>query len=198
MKKLIMASASPRREKIFEELNLDFDIIKSTFEEKISDYNFSYAKIENLAYNKALDVALKINYPAVIISADTVVVLDNTILCKPKDKSNAFNMLKSLSNRQHFVVTSICGIDTTNNRKKIVSTTSYVQFEELSDEMINDYIETFNPLDKAGAYGIQELPNGFIKSVNGSFENIIGLCPKALKKVLNVLKFDIEQSLNKD
>lgn len=97
-------------------------------------------------------------------------------------------MLKALSNRQHFVVTAICVIDVLSMRKKIHSTTSYVEFENLSDEMINDYIENFKPFDKAGSYGIQELPQGFVKSVGGSFENIIGLCPKALEKTLSVFK----------
>lgn len=149
---------------------------------------FSYEKIENLAYNKALEVAKNITEPALVVGADTVVVLENTILGKPKDKEEAYKMLKSLSGRQHFVVTSICVIDAFSKRKKIHSTTSYVEFEDLSDDMINNYIEQFNPLDKAGSYGIQELPQGFVKSVGGSFENIIGLCPKALDKTLSVFK----------
>lgn len=149
---------------------------------------FSYEKIENLAYNKALEVVKNITEPALVVGADTVVVLENTILGKPKDKEEAYKMLKSLSGRQHFVVTSICVIDALSKRRKIHSTTSYVEFEDLSDDMINNYIEQFNPLDKAGSYGIQELPQGFVKSVGGSFENIIGLCPKALDKTLSIFK----------
>ena len=191
MKKIILASGSPRRKAIFEKLNINFEIIPSSYEESMPNHIFSYDKIENLAYNKALYVAKEIKEPALIVGADTVVVLDNNILCKPKDKTDAFYMLKSLSNRKHFVVTAICVIDTTNMRKKVSSTTSYVEFENLTDEMINNYIDTFNPLDKAGAYGIQELPSGFLKSVNGSFENIIGLCPKALQKILKTFKVEI-------
>ena len=191
MKKIILASASPRRKASFEKLNIHFEIIPSSYEESMPNHIFSYDKIENLAYNKALFVAKKIKEPALVVGADTVVVLDNNILCKPKDKTDAFYMLKSLSNRKHFVVTAICVIDTTTMRKKVSSTTSYVEFENLTDEMINNYIDTFNPLDKAGAYGIQELPSGFLKSVNGSFENIIGLCPKALQKILKTFKVEI-------
>ncbi len=191
MKKIILASGSPRRKAIFEKLNINFEIIPSSYEESMPNHIFSYDKIENLAYNKALFVAKEIKEPALVVGADTVVVLDNNILCKPKDKTDAFYMLKSLSNRKHFVVTAICVIDTTNMRKKVSSTTSYVEFENLTDEMINNYIDTFNPLDKAGAYGIQELPSGFLKSVNGSFENIIGLCPKALQKILKTFKVEI-------
>lgn len=149
---------------------------------------FSYEKIENLAYNKANEVAKCLSEEALVVGADTVVVLDNNILGKPKDEKEAFQMLKALANRQHFVVTSICVIEVPSMRKKVHSTTSYVEFEDLSDEQINFYITNFKPLDKAGSYGIQELPPGFVKSVGGSFENIIGLCPKALKKTLDVFK----------
>ena len=97
-------------------------------------------------------------------------------------------MLKSLSGREHFVVTAICIIDSVSGRKKFHSTTSYVEFENLTDEMINSYIDEFKPFDKAGAYGIQELPQGFVKRIGGSFENIVGLCPKALEKTLAVFK----------
>lgn len=185
-KRLILASASPRRKELFKRLNVDFEIIPSSYDEKIESHEFSYEKIENLAYNKALAVAKDVKDDALVVGADTVVILDNEILGKPHSKDEAFNMLKALSNRQHFVVTAICVIDVLSMRKKIHSTTSYVEFENLSDEMINDYIENFKPFDKAGSYGIQELPQGFVKSVGGSFENIIGLCPKALEKTLSV------------
>ena len=188
MKKLILASSSPRRKKIFEDLNLDFEIIPSSYEEKLENHDFSYDKIENLAYNKALAVAKTMTEPALVVGADTIVVNEHKILGKPKNKKEAFEMLKSLSNKEHFVVTSICAIETPTMRKKITSTTSYVTFNELSDEMINNYIEQFNPLDKAGSYGIQELPHGFVKQIGGSFENIIGLCPKALAKTLAIFK----------
>ncbi len=96
-------------------------------------------------------------------------------------------MLSMLSGIDHFVIKSICLIDVFSKRKKISSTTSYVEFNSLTDDMIKNYINDFNPLDKAGAYGIQELPSGFIKNINGSFENIVGLCPKSLNKLLSKL-----------
>lgn len=188
MKNLILASSSPRRKKIFEDLNLDFEIIPSEYEEKLENHDFSYEKIENLAYNKALYVARKIKENSIVVGADTIVVNEHKILGKPKDKKEAFEMLKSLSGKEHFVVTAICAIQTPSMRKKITSTTSYVTFNDLSDEMITAYIDNFNPLDKAGSYGIQELPHNFVKQIGGSFENIIGLCPKALAKTLAVFK----------
>lgn len=182
--KLILASTSPRRRHILEKMGLDFEIIPSDYEEVLENNIFSYEKIENLAYNKAKSVAISKDFSqcSIILSADTVVVLDNTILGKPQDKQDAVCMLTNLSGKKHSVVTSICAIS--SNNKKILSTTSYVEFEELSEEKIINYVETFNPLDKAGSYGIQELPKGFVKSVEGSFENIIGLCPKAVEELL--------------
>ena len=188
MKRIILASGSPRRKEIFKTLNIDFEIIPSSYDEVLENDVFTYEKIENLAYNKALTVANPIKESALIVGADTVVVLDNKIIGKPKDRADAFNMLKNLSAREHFVVTSICVIETPNMLKNIQSTTSYVEFEKLTDEMINEYIENCKPFDKAGAYGIQELPQGFVKHINGSFENIVGLCPKALEKALSVFK----------
>lgn len=197
-KKLILASASPRRREILTEMGLEFEIIPSRFEEDLETLDFTYEKIEELAYKKATAVLKNVVgqvcstyssqltvYSSLILSADTVVVLDNKILGKPKDGKEAIIMLKSLSGKKHSVVTSICVIDAQTSQKKIHSETSYVVFEDLSEEMITNYVETFRPLDKAGSYGIQELPEGFIKEVEGSFENIIGLCSKAVRKLLN-------------
>ena len=180
MKKIILASASPRRKSILESMGLAFTIQPSDFEENLKSDEFSYSAIEYLAEQKALTI----ENPNcdIVISADTVVVLDNKILGKPKDREEAYSMLKKLEGKIHQVVTAIC---VTNREKTIVdSITSTVEFEHLSDEMILNYIDTYKPFDKAGSYGIQELPQGFIKNVEGSLENIIGLCPKALDAIL--------------
>ena len=110
---------------------------------------------------------------------------------KPKDKEDAFNMLKSLSGATHSVVTSICAINTKTNRAALLSTTSYVRFTNWTEEMINYYINNFNPLDKAGSYGIQELPPNYLNKFEGSFENIVGLAPEAVKKVLTQLGYQL-------
>jgi len=167
-------------------MGLEFEIIPSDYEEVFETLDFSYEKIEELAYNKALAVSsLFLLSSSLILSADTVVVLADKILGKPQDEKEAINMLKSLSGKKHSVVTSICVIDSVSLQKKILSETSYVVFEDLSEEMIKDYVEKFSPLDKAGSYGIQELPEGFIKHIEGSFENIIGLCSEVVKKMLD-------------
>ena len=184
MGKIILASSSPRRQNILKETNLKFEIIPSQYEEDHTRTVFSYEFIENLAYNKALDVSNRIKENALVIGADTVVVLDDEILGKPKDEAEAISMLKRLSGRKHKVVTAIAVINTENNTVKKTAVTSYVEFEQLTDEQIESYVKEYNPLDKAGSYGIQELPSGFVKNVEGSFKNIIGLCPDALMKLI--------------
>lgn len=184
MNKIILASASPRRKEILEKMGLEFEIIVSDYEEILDNSDFTYEKIEELAYNKAKAVSDKLLSSCIIISADTVVVLEGEILGKPKDEADAILMLKRLSGNKHCVVTSICLINPLNSIKKLRSTTSYVEFEVLDEELIRSYVQKYNPLDKAGSYGIQELPEGFIKTVEGSFENIIGLCPLAVQKIL--------------
>ncbi len=189
MCKIILASNSPRRKKIMSDLGLEFEVIPSNYDEKLETDTFSYDLIEDLATQKALDVVRRVDKNAIVIGADTVVVLHNKILGKPHTKDAAYKMLRELSGETHSVVTSVCGINTKTNRAALISTTSYVRFNELTDEMINYYINTFSPLDKAGSYGIQELPDGYIEKYEGSFENIVGLDPEAVKKVLNQLEY---------
>ena len=189
MCKIILASNSPRRKKIMSDLGLEFEVMPSNYDEKLETDTFSYDLIEDLATQKALDVVRRVDKNAIVIGADTVVVLHNKILGKPHTKDAAYKMLRELSGETHSVVTSVCGINTKTNRAALISTTSYVRFNELTDEMINYYINTFSPLDKAGSYGIQELPEGYIEKYEGSFENIVGLDPEAVKKVLNQLEY---------
>lgn len=193
-KKIILASSSPRRRNILTKMGLEFEIIPSDFEENLESLDFTYEKIEELAYNKAKSVLRKIEnsslltaHSSIIIGADTVVVLEGKILGKPKDEAEAFQMLQALSGNKHSVVTSICVIDSSGAEKKILSTTSFVEFNVLSEDLIKNYIKNYKPLDKAGSYGIQELPEGFIANIEGSFENIIGLCSQSLETLLKVM-----------
>ncbi len=188
MGKNILASCSPRRAEILKNNEYVFEIVPSPYEEIHSTTVFSYDYVENLAYNKAKAVIPFVKGDCNIIGADTVVVLDGKILEKPKDNQDAKRMLKALSNREHQVVTAIAIINTKNGKSIINSTTSQVIFHPLTDEMIDFYVENFKPLDKAGAYGIQELPPGYIKSYSGSLENIIGICPKALAQAFKTLE----------
>ena len=184
MGKIVLASSSPRRQDILRKHNYVFEIIPSPYVEDHSRTDFSYDFIENLAYNKAKAVVPLVKEPSIIIGADTVVVLDNEILGKPGSYEGAFKMLKRLSGKTHLVVTSIVVINTQTNEVKKNSTTSEVTFENLSDEQIKYYIDNYKPFDKAGSYGIQEMPEGYIKSYTGDLENIIGMSSKSLLKLL--------------
>ncbi len=190
MGKIILGSSSPRRADILKKLKLDFQIIPSSYVEPHNKTDFSYAFVEESAYNKALFVARELkNEQHLVIGADTIVVIDNKILEKPKDYNDAISMLKKLSGKTHFVVTAVAVINSENMEHLTKSTTTFVTFESLTDKQIIDYIEEFKPFDKAGAYGIQELPAGFVKSVNGSLDNVIGLPSETLLQLLK--NFDI-------
>ena len=187
MGKIILGSSSPRRAGILKTMKLDFDVIPSEYDEPHNQTVFSYEFVENLAYNKAFDVAKKLHekgfdYP--VLGADTIVVIDNQILGKPKNYQDAFYTLKQLSGKTHFVVTSVAIVNSNTLDYKIKSDTTYVTFENLSDEQIKFYLDNFKPFDKAGSYGIQELPKGYVKSVDGRIDNVIGLPSEVVKELL--------------
>jgi len=185
MGKIVLASQSPRRRQILKNLGLDIEVKPSPYEENHTTTVFSYDFVENLAYNKAKAVADLIKGEnKIVIGSDTVVVLEGEILGKPKDEDEAFSMLKRLSGNSHRVVTSIAMINAKTQKILIKSDTSTVTFENLSDEQINFYIKNFKPLDKAGAYGIQEMPSGYIKSCDGDIETVIGLSGQSVLEMI--------------
>lgn len=185
MGKIILGSSSPRRADILKKLKLDFEIIPSSYVEQHDQTDFSYAYVENLAYNKALFVAKDLHpQKHLVIGADTIVVIDNKILGKPKDYKEATEMLNELSGKTHFVVTATSVIDSETMESKTKSTTTYVSFNNLTKEQIEFYIREFKPFDKAGSYGIQELPEGFVKLVDGEIDNVIGLPSKTVLELL--------------
>ena len=191
MGKIILGSSSPRRADILKKMKIDFEVLPSSYVEQHDKTDFSYDFAEELAYNKALYVAKELNLQNrfnLVLGADTIVVIDNKILGKPKNKQDAYNMLKKLSGRTHFVVTAVAVIDSKTLDYKIESETTYVTFENLTQDQINYYIENFKPFDKAGAYGIQELPKGYIKEVKGDIDNVIGLPSELVKKLLNEMQ----------
>ena len=186
---LILASNSPRRKQILKEMGLEFKVIPSNYDEKLENDIFTYEKIEDLATQKCLDVVKRVDNASLVLAADTVVVLKNKILGKPHTKEKAYEMLKQLSGETHMVVTAICAINTKLNRAATISTTSYVRFTKWTPDMIQAYVNDYLPLDKAGSYGIQELPPNYIDKFEGSFENIVGLCPESVMTVLNKLEY---------
>ena len=197
MKELVLASKSPRRREILQKAGLNFVIKKSDYEEELSNKIFTYEKIETLAKNKAFGALKNIKNPAYIIGADTVVVYKNKILTKPSDKNEAYSTLRQLSGKTHIVVTGLCVLDSESQKYIINSTTTNVEFYPLTEEMIIKYVDKFNPMDKAGAYGIQELPEGYVKNVSGDIENVIGLSSKAVMGSIKELETMLEESPTK-
>lgn len=184
MKKIILASNSPRRKQLLTEAGIEFETVSPSDEENILNKPFSYDLVEKTAMQKCLSVKSQVTEPAVIISADTVVIIDNIITGKPKDFDEAFGMLKKLRGITHKVVTAVCIADTQSNRTSVKSETSEVTFKPLNDEQIKNYIYNFKPYDKAGAYGIQELSEDFISEIKGDYNNIVGLPVSLLKSML--------------
>lgn len=183
-KKIILASQSPRRKWLLEQIGLEFEIIPSNFDEDIENKKFSKQLIESLAYEKAKEVAERNEEKALIIAADTVVIMGNQILGKPTDEKDAENMLKKLSNKTHKVITAIAIIDKYEDKTLINSKISKVKFKKLSEREILDYIKTGEPMDKAGSYGIQAYGSLFVEKVEGCYNNIVGLPLNLLSEML--------------
>ena len=183
--KFILASASERRKELLSRIVRDFEVRVSDFDEDSVQVNNdieNYVKI--LSEGKAKAVALNCSKDSIIIGADTIVVIDNKVLGKPKDKNHAFRMLKALSNNVHRVYS---GVTVINNTTKVIKSEclyTEVYFSELSDEEIWKYIDTEECLDKAGAYGIQGFGGVFVKRINGCYYNVVGLPLNLLNKMI--------------
>ena len=184
MEEIILASTSPRRKYLLESIGINLKIIKPNYDENIIAKSFSYKKIETIAERKCDSVIKLIKDNAIIISADTVVIFNNKVMGKPKSFEEAYKMLSTLNNKTHKVVTAICIKDNEKKRKIIKTETSEVSFNLVKERDIKRYIEEYKPYDKAGSYGIQELPQYFIKDIQGEYDNIVGLPTKLLKSML--------------
>lgn len=169
--KLVLASKSPRRSEILKNAGFDFTVRVADADETVPDGTNPEDAVTIIATRKAMAVERAEN--ETVIGADTVVVLDGKILGKPKDREDAFNMIKSLSGRVHSVFTGVCII--TDGKSLTFAEKTSVEFLHLSDEEINAYINTDEPYDKAGAYGIQGLASKFVKGINGDYFNVVGL-----------------------
>lgn len=170
---LILASGSPRRKELLEQAGYAFRIITSDADEiACSDLGPADVAVQN-ARAKAVAVASELDEPTPVIGADTIVVLDGTIFGKPADEANAAEMLRLLSGRTHQVITGVCIVEGANERS--FSETTDVTFKALSEDEIASYIATGEPLDKAGAYGIQGKGGALVDHIDGSFDNVVGL-----------------------
>ncbi|MGL5328257.1 MAG: Maf family protein [Peptostreptococcaceae bacterium] len=186
---IILASASPRRKEILENVNVKFTVVSSDIDEVILKNEPPKDVVMRLAFEKCMYVA-KQNENALVIGADTIVVLDDIILGKPKDEKHAYEMIKLLSNKKHQVITGISLINLSSDKKVIDYVVSEVTFKDLSEDTIRDYIKTKESLDKAGAYGIQGYGGLLVDSISGDYLNIVGL---PISRISDLLKehFDV-------
>ncbi len=170
--KIILASASPRRQELLKLIFDDFEIIPADVDESINEKTEIDLRPEKIAQRKALHIA-KTHPDSLVIGCDTAVIADDTMLGKPKDEAEARKMLKQLSGRAHKVITGNCLVF--NNKIKTFSVTTEVEFYKLRDEEIDDYLATDDWRDKAGAYGIQGKAGLFVKQIKGDYNNVVGL-----------------------
>ncbi|XP_072039936.1 probable bifunctional dTTP/UTP pyrophosphatase/methyltransferase protein [Amphiura filiformis] len=185
--RIVLASGSPRRKQILANIGLKFEVVPSTFEENLDESSFDtpqdYAR--ETALRKTMEVASRLDGPQrpdLIIGADTVVALGNQILEKPNSTRHAFEILSNLSGKTHMVHTGVVLLtryhtqESSSDPFKIVQfyESTEVTFAELSTDVINGYIDTGEPMDKAGGYGIQALGGTFVSGIHGDYYNVMG------------------------
>ena len=181
----ILASASPRRKELLAELIDNFDIIPSQADENLEGDFTPESLVKALAELKAKEVALRPeNAGKMIIGSDTVVAFDGKVLGKPKDEADAFRMLKMLSGKAHAVYTGVCFACQGENGyyTDVRAAKTDVYFENLTDEWIAEYIRGGSPMDKAGAYGIQD--GGLVQKIEGSYTNVVGFPIELVKEMM--------------
>ena len=180
--KFILASASPRREILMNEILKDFEIIPSQITEKTESEYPNELALEN-ALAKANDIAEK-HPEAIVFGFDTVIVHDYKILGKPKNLEHAKEMLASLSGESHIVMTAYVIVHKCRDVELTNTVFSTLTFKNWTKEQMNNYVEEFQPLDKAGSYGIQDIPENYIDSLVGSYSNVMGLPQEEFQKEL--------------
>ncbi|KAG8589907.1 hypothetical protein GDO81_006563 [Engystomops pustulosus] len=187
-KRVVLASASPRRQDILSNVGLRFEVVPSWFKETLDKSMFSapYEYAVETAKQKALEVARRMHVkhlktPDIVIGADTIVTLEDAILEKPFDKQDAYNMLSRLSGKEHSVFTGVAIVHCTSQEDNQLETDiidfyeeTKVKFAELSEDLLWEYIDSGEPMDKAGGYGIQALGGMLVESVHGDFLNVVG------------------------
>lgn len=172
----ILASASERRQELLQRIVDDFEIIVSDFDEASVQFSGSCDDyVKELALGKAREVSQRAQGENIVIGADTIVYHNGNILGKPKSEEDAFNMLKSLSGGCHKVFSGIAVINSVSKEIKVDSVCTEVFFSKLEENEIKRYIASTEPMDKAGAYGIQGYGGVFVEKIHGCYYNVVGL-----------------------
>jgi septum formation protein len=185
--KLVLASSSPRREKLFRTLGLDFIIISPDVVEKHTNGESPDEYALRISLEKALTVAATLEDKRIVIGADTIVLFDGDILGKPKDEEEAKSMLMRLSGRYHQVMTGLSIVKSKSEIMHTENVKSMVKFKSLNPQEIEEYVNTNEPLDKAGGYAAQGIGAFMIEEIQGSFTNIVGLPLSSLSNALKNL-----------
>lgn len=174
MKQLILASGSPRRKELLGQIGLTFKVVVSNFEEDESATSNPHRRAQLLSLGKARAVASKYKN-AIIIAADSFVAFKGKVLSKPGSKVRAAKMLRMLSGKPHPLITGFTILDSKTGKRVTKSAETKVYMKKLSKKDIDDYIKTGEPLDKAGAYGIQGKGAIFVEKIQGDYSNVVGL-----------------------
>jgi len=169
--KLILASQSPRRREIFDMLRINYNVKISDIAEPITDEDPAL-QAERHAKNKALAILASCSNSEIVVSADTIVIIEGRLMGKPADRDEAANHLRLLSGRSHTVITGICIAQ--KDRWVTAHELTEVRFANISEDEIRDYVQTNEPMDKAGAYGIQGFGSQFVTRINGCYFNVMG------------------------
>ena len=179
MKQLILASQSPRRRQLLEQMGLTFEVKTACIDETMDPAKPLAEEIARLSRRKAEAVQAGLSHDAVIVAADTMVCIDGQRLGKPHSTEEAAAMLRQLSGRSHTVLSGVCVLCA--DRVETFTQQTDITFRPLSETEIAAYVATGEPMDKAGAYGIQEMGGLFVSSLNGDYYNVMGLpiCPLA-------------------
>jgi septum formation protein len=182
---IILASASPRRQELLQQLIPDFEVVPSDAPEVHDEQLTAWEMAQVNAYRKARAVAKK--FPDnIVLGADTLVYLDRDtkLFGKPTDRADAARMLSELQGRVHAVITGVCLLHLRNHRQHVFAEWTDVRFHPLTAKQIEDYLALMNPLDKAGAYAIQEHGERIVAEISGSYSNVVGLPVERLREAL--------------
>lgn len=185
--KIILASSSPRRVELFSKMGLQFEQMASGEDEDMTKPIEIEELAECLSFQKANSVFAKTEEDRIVIGSDTMVYIEKTIFGKPKSRENAFEILKTLSGRWHKVISGLCVLVERNGQqsKHLTHCITNVRVKNLSDDMINTYLNTNDYQGKAGAYGIQNMFGMFVDEMQGSFFNVMGLPLHLLYDILH-------------
>lgn len=181
---IILASGSPRRRELLAGLGLPFVVQPSTDDESVPVGTPPREMVEMLAIRKAESVSRE-HDQGIIIGSDTIVVIDNEVLGKPKDQTDAYYMLSKLQGRTHHVFTGLAVVDASDGRSKVACSSTEVTIKPLSEEQITRYIGTGEPSDKAGSYAIQGLGATLVEKINGDYFTVVGLPVGLLSDMLS-------------